>query len=66
MTDHPSQNPHPDTCRFIEGDPRRDLDWSFCGAPTLPGKSWCPEHAAIVFVDPKPRRHPDRSNGTQL
>ena len=49
MTDTPSQDPRPNTCRFIAADPR-DPGWSFCGKPTEPGSSWCPEHAAIVFI----------------
>lgn len=44
----------------------RDCRWvydtspaTFCCAPTLPGKSYCPEHAEIVYVPnqrPKVRR----------
>lgn len=37
------------TCRWPIGDPR-EPDFHFCGAPALPGKPYCAEHAAIAYV----------------
>lgn len=37
------------TCRWPIGDPR-EPGFHFCGAPTLPGKPYCAEHAAIAYV----------------
>ncbi|GEO79939.1 GcrA family cell cycle regulator [Pararhodospirillum oryzae] len=37
------------TCRWPIGDPR-DPGFHFCGKPTLPGKPYCAEHAAIAYV----------------
>lgn len=34
-------------CRFIEGE--ADAHARCCGARTIPGRSWCPRHAAIVW-----------------
>lgn len=38
------------TCRWPIGDPR-EPDFHFCGAPALPGKPYCREHAAIAYVN---------------
>ena len=39
----------PAACQYIgecRGGPR---EWTFCGAPSLPGRSYCPEHAEICY-----------------
>jgi hypothetical protein len=36
-------------CQFIHGEPKGAKS-DFCGAPRLPGKSWCAEHHRVVFV----------------
>lgn len=35
-------------CAYIHGDTR--AYWQYCNHPTLPGKSWCAEHYALVTV----------------
>lgn len=37
-------------CRFIHGDPKKG-DHRFCGAPTIPSKSWCQRHYKVVHRD---------------
>jgi len=37
------------TCRWPIGDPR-EPGFHFCGAPSMPGKPYCQEHAAIAYV----------------
>ncbi|MEO1190806.1 MAG: GcrA family cell cycle regulator [Pseudomonadota bacterium] len=37
------------TCSWPIGDPG-DADFRFCGADTLPGKSYCAEHCAMAYV----------------
>lgn len=37
------------TCRWPIGDPR-EPGFHFCGAPALPGKPYCAEHAAVAYV----------------
>ena len=45
-----SRNPG-SQCQFIEGEARNR---EFCGARTVEGTSWCPDHHAIVFRPVKP------------
>ena len=40
------------SCLWPHGHPD-DADFHFCGARPLPGKPYCPEHAAIAYVRPK-------------
>lgn len=42
------------TCQWIEGDVRRV--WQFCGAPSMPGFSWCRAHKRRVY-----QTHPKES-----
>lgn len=37
------------TCRWPIGDPK-EPGFHFCGRPTLPGKPYCAEHAAVAYV----------------
>lgn len=37
------------TCRWPIGDPK-EATFHFCGAPCIPGKPYCAEHAAIAYV----------------
>lgn len=37
------------TCRWPIGDPR-EPGFHFCGAPAIPGKPYCAEHAAVAYV----------------
>ena len=39
-------------CLWAFGDPGTP-DFHFCGSPALEGKSYCAEHAAIVYMSPK-------------
>ena len=41
-------------CRWIDGEPGRDANWSYCQEPTLPGTSWCAAHHARCFTAPAP------------
>jgi len=34
-------------CQFMDGPGR---PWTVCGAPVAPGRSWCREHLARVFI----------------
>ncbi len=40
----------PNCCRWPIGDPR-DPGFHFCGKKALPGKPYCPEHAAVAYVN---------------
>lgn len=40
------------TCTWLDGDPK---ERNFCGADSVPGLSYCPDHRAIVFVPWAPR-----------
>ena len=40
------------SCRWPIGDPK-DEDFHFCGKEALPGKPYCPEHAAVAYVSAK-------------
>ena len=42
-----------DACQWIEGAARGR---NFCGARTIAGHSWCPDHFKRVFLPPKNRR----------
>ena len=37
------------TCRWPIGDPK-EPNFHFCGGNAIPGKPYCPEHAAIAYV----------------
>jgi len=41
-------------CRYFVNDDTRDPLW--CGRHSLPGKSWCEVHAALVFLPREERR----------
>ncbi len=41
---------NPDGCRWIDGDPRQKGEWSFCGAPCVPGYPWCEDHRRRVYA----------------
>jgi GcrA cell cycle regulator len=45
----------PRDCRWPIGDPRHD-DFHFCGAPQMPGQSYCNDHVRLAFQPPKPRQ----------
>lgn len=36
------------TCRYPHGDPKA-ADFTFCGAPSLPGLPYCPYHSALAY-----------------
>lgn len=38
------------TCQWITA----DAPLAFCGCPSVPGRSWCADHLARVFVQPQP------------
>lgn len=40
------------SCRWPIGDPK-DGDFHFCGKEAIPGKPYCPEHAAVAYVSAK-------------
>ncbi len=40
----------PSCCRWPIGDPR-DAGFHFCGKKAIPGKPYCPEHAAVAYVN---------------
>jgi GcrA cell cycle regulator len=43
----PANTPNPfKTCQFIAGSGQ---PWSKCGAPSVPGHSWCAEHCCVVY-----------------
>ena len=46
------------TCRWPEGDPK-EPGFHFCGKPAIPGKPYCPEHAAIAYVSSSSRSSKD-------
>lgn len=37
------------TCRYPHGDPQDKDNFSFCGAPSLPGLPYCAHHAAVAY-----------------
>ena len=37
------------TCRYPHGDPKERDNFSFCGAPSLPGVPYCAHHAAVAY-----------------
>ena len=39
-----------DGCRWPSGDPRSPGEFSFCGRPGVPGKSYCAEHCAKAYM----------------
>lgn len=42
-------------CQWITGEARHARrEGRFCDAPSVPGRSWCAEHAALVWQAPKP------------
>lgn len=41
------------TCRWFHGDPKK-VEKGYCGKPTENGGSYCPEHAARVYLRAKP------------
>lgn len=43
------------SCQWPSGNPG-EPDFRFCGAPSLPGKPYCAEHAAIAYVKIRDRR----------
>ena len=49
MPAQPRSEPLPPVrrCQWIEGAGR---PWEVCGAPVAPGRSWCREHLARVFI----------------
>ena len=46
------------SCRWPIGDPR-NADFHFCGKKSLPGKSYCLDHAAVAYVRPIKSRKED-------
>ncbi|SLN77552.1 hypothetical protein [Oceanibacterium hippocampi] len=40
--------PAPLACQWMDGHPGEG--GRFCGAPVVPGSSWCPAHRARVFL----------------
>lgn len=40
-------------CQWPHGHPGQE-EFHFCGQPSLPGKPYCPEHAARAYVGAKP------------
>lgn len=42
-------------CRWPEGHPGQP-GFRFCGKQALPGKPYCPEHAARAYTQPKDRK----------
>lgn len=46
------------TCRWPVGDPK-EPGFHFCGKPAIPGKPYCPEHAAIAYVNSSSRSSKD-------
>ncbi|MBL28916.1 MAG: global cell cycle regulator GcrA-like protein [Rhodospirillaceae bacterium] len=45
------------SCRWTIGDPGKP-DFGFCGAPALPGRSYCETHYARVYVQKQSRPRP--------
>ena len=43
------------TCSWPIGHPR-EAGFRFCGAPAMPGKPYCAEHAAIAYVAARPTK----------
>jgi hypothetical protein len=37
-------------CRFISGEPTPLRPGLFCGAPAVPGRSWCDAHNRVVWA----------------
>lgn len=46
------------TCRWPIGDPR-DAGFHFCGKRVMTGKPYCPDHAAIAYVNSSKSRKDD-------
>jgi GcrA cell cycle regulator len=52
----------PNTCRWPHGDPK-EPGFHFCGKRSIPGKPYCPEHAAIAYVGMnKPGKDEDKKS----
>lgn len=43
------------SCMWPYGHPN-DANFRFCGARPMPGKPYCPEHAAVAYVRPKDQK----------
>jgi GcrA cell cycle regulator len=43
-------------CKWPFGHPG-DTDFGFCGAPSLEGKPYCPEHYERAYILPKPKQN---------
>jgi hypothetical protein len=52
------------TCQWVLQAGKRGQGWLFCGAPAVPGRSWCTDHMRIVF--PAVRRTRDHLSLTWL
>ncbi|MEO5376097.1 MAG: GcrA family cell cycle regulator [Alphaproteobacteria bacterium] len=46
------------TCRWPIGDPR-DANFHFCGKRVMTGKPYCPDHAAVAYVNSSKSRKDD-------
>ncbi|MYE06650.1 MAG: hypothetical protein F4Y04_05420 [Chloroflexi bacterium] len=47
------------TCQWIDGDPRRP-GWSFCGRPSVDGKSYCAAHLRRAYIQPGAPKRPKK------
>lgn len=50
-------------CRWPIGDPR-EPGFHFCGAPSIPSKPYCAEHAAIAYVGSSKSNSSNSSNNS--
>jgi GcrA cell cycle regulator len=53
---------HDGECRWIVGDPQ-GADTLMCGDPTIPGKSYCERHCAVVY---RPDAERDKANAAEF
>lgn len=51
------------TCQWIYGEVSEIGHAKMCGAPTKPGRSWCPDHCKRVFVSPGAEADEARAEG---
>jgi hypothetical protein len=49
-TDPPADDPG--NCRFIAAERWEAGAAPYCGAPVLPGSSYCPSHRRLCYIDP--------------
>jgi hypothetical protein len=52
VPDSPSPPDEPGTCRFIAAEAWEPGAAPFCGAPVLPGSSYCASHRRLCYIDP--------------